>query len=168
MSKDKQAFRAAAAGFTLMEVTLAIGIFMMMALLFSAVVPTIARSAQASNTATQAAELAAHKMDELRSAGFSRLDLSDLASSGIGAIDQPQPSGYPVVSGSASTYVFTSVDNLNSVFPSGSTGTVTIAPDTNAPAGKVDDITVTITWASSGYVGGSYTTRTKIANLISQ
>ena len=156
------------AGFTIIEVTIAVGLFLMMALLFGAAVPSITRSAQASSNATQAAELAMHKMDELRAAGFSRLDQSNLGSSGIGAIDSPQPSGYPLVTGSAATYTFTSVDKLTSLFPNGSTGTVTIAADAAAPAGKVDDVAVTITWTSSGSIGGSYTTRTKIGNLISQ
>ena len=160
--------RSPLTGFTLIEVTIAISIFLMMALLFGAVIPAVTRSAQASSNATQAAELAAHKMDELRAAGFSRLDQNDLASSGIGAIDAPQPTGYPIVSGSATTYTFTAEDKLTSVFPSGSTGTVTIAPDANAPAGKVDDVTVTITWTGGSYIGGSYTTRSKIGNLISQ
>ena len=58
-------------------------VFMMMTLVFAAVFPVALRGAQFSNNYAQAALLAQHKIDQLRAAGFSKMDYTDLNNLGI-------------------------------------------------------------------------------------
>jgi len=140
-------------GFTLVEVMFGMMVFIMMVLIFSAVFPFALRTAEFSNNYSQAALLAQHKIDELQTAGYSRLDYTDLSSLGI--ID---------ASPNASPYSFTTVDNLDGgganhgYFPVGSTGTITIVDyhtmNSSVPTGKMDYVTINITWTSyTGNVG---------------
>jgi prepilin-type N-terminal cleavage/methylation domain-containing protein len=140
-------------GFTLVEVMFGMMIFTMMVLIFSAVFPFALRTAEFSNNYSQAALLAQHKIDELQTAGFSRLDYTDL--NGLGIIDS---------SPNTSPYSFTTVDNLDGggsnhgYFPAGSTGTITIVDyhtlNSGVPAGKMDYATINIRWTSyTGSVG---------------
>ena len=167
--------RRAQAGFTIMEVALALVIFTMMSVLFAAVFPMATRGAQYGGNYTQAAMIAQHKMDQLRSAGFARLDLSDLTN--LAVVDTPQPAGYPAAAPSGMTYSFTTVDGLASsggtqgYFPPGSQGTITICdyallhPSSGIAANTLDYVTVTLTWTGGGLANGSYTTSAVIANL---
>lgn len=156
-------------GFTLMEVMLAMIVFLMMTLMFAAAFPVAVRAARVSNNYAQAAELAQHKIDHLRSASYSNLSSASILQ-GRGIIDSPQPSGYPVsnpagfATGSVQ-YSFTSTDTLTNYFPPGSTGVLTISPDAAAPTGQVLDITVAVNWTGGGASSGSYTVKTKIANF---
>ena len=52
---------------------MALVVFTMMTLMFAAVFPMAVRGAQYSSNYAQAAMLAQHKMDQLRSAGFDKL-----------------------------------------------------------------------------------------------
>jgi len=146
--------RKSARGFTLAEVGLATAVLVLMGLLFGAAVPSILRTPQFSSNYTQAGELAQHKVDQLRAAGYSTLTQSSQLQ-GLGIINAINPDG---------TYDFTTADNLSSFFPDGSTGTLTLTADPNAPAQTVMDIAVTITWTGSTFRGGTYTTRTMISN----
>jgi len=156
-----------------MEVILAMSVFLMMTMLFAAAFPAVVRGAQFSNNYTQGSEMAQHKIEQIRAVGYSKLfdDTSGTALVKLGAIvDAAQPTPYPVANpagfpAGSTAYSFTGTDNLLNFFPIGSVGVVTIAPDTNAPAGRVADVTVTISWTGSGYAGGSFTTRTKVANV---
>ena len=141
-------------GFTLVEVGLATAVLLMMALLFGAAVPSILRGPQFSNNYTQAGELAQHKMDQLRAVGYNAL-AQPTQLEGLGTINGVNADG---------TYDFTTADNLSSFFPAGSTGTVTLTPDPNAPTNAVMDVTVSITWAGGVVHGGTYTTRSMISN----
>ena len=128
-------------------------IFTVMLLIFGAVFPFALRTAEFSNNYSQAALLAQHKIDELQTAGFARLDATDLTSLGI--ID---------ASPNTSPYSFTTVDNLvggganHGYFPVGSTGTITIVDyhtlNSSIPAGKMDYVTINIRWTSyTGNIG---------------
>jgi Tfp pilus assembly protein PilV len=150
--------------FTLAEVMLALIVFLMMTLMFAAVFPIAVRAAHYSNDYAQAALLAQHKLDQLRSAGFDKLDYADLA--GLGIVDQ-------VPNFSGSSYTFTGVDNLDSFFPSGSSGTIVIADYSSLsnvgsppPGGNVYVATVTISWPGTGSVSGSYTSSTMIVSMV--
>jgi Tfp pilus assembly protein PilV len=130
-------------------------IFLMMILMFAAVFPFAVRTAQFSNSYAQAALLAQHKIDELHAAGDSRMDYNDLANLGI--IDSAP--GVP-------PYSFTAVDGLvgngttQGYFPAGSTGAINIVDyntvNAAAPVGKMDYVSVTLTWTTSYGKPGTY------------
>jgi prepilin-type N-terminal cleavage/methylation domain-containing protein len=147
--------RRARYGFTLIEVTMSMIIFLMMIMMFAAVFPFAVRTAQFSNNYAQAALLAQHKIDELHAAGYARMDYNDL--SNLGIIDSA-----PVVS----PYSFTGVDGLvgngttQGFFPTGSTGVIKVvdynAVNAAAPVGQMDYVTVSLTWTTSYGKPGSY------------
>jgi type II secretory pathway pseudopilin PulG len=169
-------------GFTLMEVMLSIGIFLMMTLLFTAAFPLVTSQAQAGNNNNQAAMLAEHKLDQLRSAGFTVLQSPNGNSSdpsqtlqSLGIID-----GSPSANTVPYTADFTTVDNLaitsgtsSGYFPAGATGTLSVqdassvAPPGGAPVASIPGglylVTVTIKWPSTLVVGGTYSASTLIA-----
>lgn len=153
-----------------MEVMLAMIVFLMMTLMFAAAFPVVVRAARVSNNYAQAAELAQHKIDHLRSASYSNLSSASILQ-GRGIIDSPQPSGYgvPNPTTGAVSYTFTNTDGLTNYFPPGSTGVLTISPDTalagTLASGNVKDITVTLNWTGGGASSGFYTVKTKIANF---
>src|SRR5579875_2246469 len=98
---------AASRGFTMIEVCLALVVFLMMTLMFAAVFPTVVRGAKMSDNYTQATFLAQHKLDQLRASGFSRL-----SSPGYPIIDQTQATGYPITGSDGSvSYTFTTADS---------------------------------------------------------
>jgi prepilin-type N-terminal cleavage/methylation domain-containing protein len=148
-------------GFTLIEVSLTLIIFLMMTLMFAAVFPFAIRGAEHSTNYSQAVLIAQHKVDQIKAAGFSHLDYTDL--SGLGIVDAVP---------SSSPYSFTGVDDLdagistNGFFPPGSTGTITIVDystiNAAVPSGVIDYVTVNIKWAGSGISAGSY----QVATLI--
>ena len=140
--------RRSARGFTLAEVGLATVVLLMMGVLFGTAVPSILHAPQFSNNYTQAGELAQHKMDQMRAAGYNTL-LQANQLQGMGIIDARNSNG---------TYDFTTADNLGNFFPAGSTGTIMLAADPNAPANTMLDVTVTIAWTPGTTPGGTYTT----------
>ena len=163
------------AGFTLMEVTLALIVFAMMTVLFAAVFPMTMRGAQYGGNYTQAAMIAQHKMDQIRSAGFGSLDQGHL--SNLSIIDSPQPAGFPVVAGGGTTYSFTSAENLVSsgttqgYFAPGSQGTITVVdyaalhPSSGVPAGSLALVNVSVSWTGGATHDGSYQTSALLANV---
>ena len=166
-------FRRRRAGITITEVALTLIIFAMMTMLFAAVFPMTIRGAQYSGNYSQAAMIAQHKMDQLRSTGAGGLTAGHLAD--ISAIDQAQPAGYPLTVPGGATYSFTTADSLvndgvtHGYFPPGSQGLVTIADYTAAhssggiPGGTLYSVTVTVKWVGGGVSNGSYTTSAIIA-----
>ncbi|MDQ2799699.1 MAG: prepilin-type N-terminal cleavage/methylation domain-containing protein [Armatimonadota bacterium] len=160
--------RLARRGFTMMEVMLALTVFLLMTLMFAAAFPVVLRAAQTSSNYAQAGELAQHKIDQMRAAGVAQLNYANLVN--LNVIDpmaQP-PTGLPA------TFNFASVDNLangngtSGYFPTGSTGTITIVDyhtvNAAVPAGQVDYVTVTIAWPGGGNAAGSY----KVSAMIVQ
>lgn len=167
--------RKSQSGFTLMEVVLAMVIFLMMSVMFAAVFPIAVRAGKLSNNYAQAAQLAQHKIDQVRAAGINKLGYSDLNAAQIIDPMATPPSGLPA------TYTFTAVDGLapsggnGGYFPPGSTGTLTIS-DYNAyltsqgkvspvPTGVMDYITINIQWSGGGVSSGSYTTSALIIKM---
>lgn len=150
----KPSVRRAISGFTLIEVTIAMMIFLMMVLMFAAVFPLAVRGSLFSNNYAQAVSLCQHKMDQLRQEGFNNLSNPSSVLVHDSVIDTPgtQPStGY--------SYSFTSCDNLTSFYPSGATGTIQIAPAPITGGGTLSTVyavTVTITWNTGTGSGSSY------------
>ena len=142
-------------GFTIMEVVLAMTVFLMMVLMFAAAFPLTVRAAQFSSNYAQATQLAQHKIDQLRAAGYGSLNGAALVGTGIidSAATVANPAGSPTGSKS---YSFTAADNLTAYFPAGSTGTVTISPDANSGSSTVLDVTVLLTWTAGNVSSGNY------------
>lgn len=153
--------RTEKSGFTLIEVSLALIVFLMMTLMFAAVFPMALRAAKFSNNYAQAAQIAQHKIDQMRAAGVGNLNYTGL--SGRGIID-PAPNVSP--------YTFTGVDALandgsnHGYFPLGSTGTITVQDyhdfqtaagvTPTVPLGVMDYVTVTLNWTGGGVSTGNY------------
>ena len=142
-----QALRLQAArGFTVAEVMLALTIFTLMILMFGAVYPMMSRGAQYSGNYSQGAMIAQHKMDQLRSAGFSRLDLRDL--SNLTIVDTTQPAGYPMTIRRQHVFFhnhrhLVTNSTTHGYFAPGSPGTVTVVdyavlhPSSGIPTGTM-------------------------------
>ena len=142
-------------GFTIMEVVLAMTVFLMMVLMFAAAFPLTVRAAQFSSNYAQATQIAQHKMDQLRAVGYGSLNGAALAGTGI--IDSATAVANPTGSPSGSTsYSFTASDNLTAYFAAGSGGTVTISPDTNSGSSPVLDVTVLVSWTGGSVSSGNY------------
>ncbi len=162
--------RSSIRGFTIAEVALAMIILAMMTLMFAAVFPMAVRGAQYSSNYAQAATLAQHKMDQLRSAGFSRLftPTGDNSLTSLNIIDAVNADG---------SYDFTTADALindgvtHGYFPPGSVGTVTIVDYADTPTGAAAGaphktlayVTVTLVWTNTGVANSSYSASTIIA-----
>lgn len=153
-----------ARGFTLAEVALAMVILAMMTLMFAAVFPIAVRGAQYSSNYAQAATLAQHKLDQLRSAGYSRLFTPTGTNSltSLNIINAVNADG---------SYDFTVADSLvnsgttKGYFPPGSTGTVTVSNYTanGAPSGVLAYVTVKFVWTNPGASSSSYSASTIIS-----
>lgn len=143
-------------------------VFLGMIVVFGALAPAGLQAARAAGDYSMAADVAHHEIEEVRGLGFASITASNLEGKCI--IDATQPTGYPLsnptgfASGSTS-YSFTTIDNLLSAFPSGATGTLTVAPDQNAPAGEAYDLTATISWTSSTGAQRTYSDSTIMANV---
>lgn len=142
-------------GFTLIEVTVAMMIFLAMVLMFAAVFPLAVRTALFSNNYAQAVALCQHKMDQLRQEGFTNLSDTGNVLSSDSVIDATTPpTAYPY------SYTFTTCDNLASYYPSGATGTITINQATNTAGSAmttVDTVAITIQWTTGSKGTSSYT-----------
>ena len=175
------------AGFTLVELAIAMFVFGMILVLLGAVFPVANRAGHVGGNYAEASFLAQHKIDQLQNLGAAKLDGPTLA--GLGVIDAnngtpivvPNPTGLPA---NMVSYSFTLTDNLvdntksgvfcPGFFPAGSTGIVSVgdyhdltAPHngTNAvvPATLLKSVTVTITWAGPNQGNGTLTTHTAMA-----
>ena len=172
---SRRASRRAERGFSLVEVALALIILTMMGVMFGAVFPMATRGAQYGSNYAQATQIAQHKMDQLRSAQYTRV-VSQTSLAGLAIIDNPQPSGYPMNVNGGAAYSFTTVDGLVSsgaaqgYFAPGSTGIITVCdyaalhPSSGIAAGKMAYVTVTLSWTGGGVSDGSYSTSAIIAN----
>ncbi len=113
--------------FTLVEVMFALFIFVMMALMFSAVIPTAARSSKFGNSYIQAATIAQHKVDQLQAAGYTQVYGAGAALQGLN-ITENAGTTTGTAPNATLTASFTTEDNLLSYFPAGATGTIVITP----------------------------------------
>jgi Tfp pilus assembly protein PilV len=176
--------RRANRAFTLVEVAFSLVVLAMMAFMVAACCPMITRVAASSNYYAQAAFIAQHKIEQIRSAQFTNAVTSskfDDAGSPPDASNYTWLSANKIVDTGQTTapYTFTTVDNLvgtttnPSFFPQGTVGTITITADQNATKClskstncNVVDVTVVITWPSMGVgVTNSYTAVSKMASV---
>ena len=156
----------AARGFTIVEVTLALIVFLLMTLMFAAVFPMAVRAAQSSNTYAQAALVARHKLDQLRSAGKNNLTGTTVATKLITTLNIADAQN------ADGSFDFTTVDNLTGAggyFPAGATGTIVITDASQMaglysppPAGQVVYVTVKVRWTGLSGVASQYQTSTFI------
>jgi Tfp pilus assembly protein PilV len=168
-----------ASGFTIIEVTLALFIFLMMTLMFAAVVPTAARNAQYANTYAYAASICQRKLDQLTEAGWDKLDQADLQNLGI--IDNTPAT----TDGAAVIFTFTNnttssnannPDNLDQLFSGGTNsstrpvGTIRIEPwatttIAGTPTPVLSKVTVTISWRDGRGVPQSFSIITLMTKM---
>lgn len=149
-------------GFTLLETIFALTVFVMIGLVFAAVLPVSMRGARINSHYAQAAALAQHKIAQIRAAGFSASQApSSLAALGI--IDGTTATSLAVpytASFNASDHV-TAAPGGNGLYPPGATATVTVtdyaALNPSVPAGTVNCVAVTVQWPRSATAAGSYT-----------
>lgn len=169
-------FARRTAGFTLVEVSMALVVFLMMTLVFAAIFPIAVRGSKMSDNYAQAAQIAQHKLDQMRAAGFAKLNYAGLTSSGIIDTMSSPPATLPA------TYRFENIDSLVSdgtnggYFPPGSSGTITVQDYATyaaakgvvgglPPVGAVDYVTVTITWVGGGVPSGTYSASAMIIQM---
>jgi len=173
------------AGFTLVEMMIAVFVFWMMIALFGAMLPIAGQGGRSSGSYAQAALLAQHKIDQVRQGGFNKLNGAQMANMGVvdadanGApVTAAVPPGLPARTVS---YSFTTVDNLvdngagKGYFAAGAQGTLSLSPALTVQGGSAPtpaqalQVTVTLTWQKSVNAGGaangsSYSTHTVLAS----
>ncbi|MDH7603165.1 MAG: type II secretion system protein [Armatimonadota bacterium] len=93
-------------GFTLVEVLLSLGVFVVLTLIFSASVPLAHRTAKLNGQYSQAISLCQHKIDQLRAIGYGRINYTELSDAQV--IDE---------SPSYSPFSFTEVDSVEEYLP---------------------------------------------------
>ena len=94
-------------GATLLEVVLATLLLSLGTLLFISVYPTASKTSRMSGNHSQAISVVQHKVDQLRSIGYGRLNYADLRAAGV--VD---------TTSNTSPYRFEQVDALSEQFPS--------------------------------------------------
>ena len=161
MSIVKQITPTKRQGFTLLEAVFALTLFVMIGLLFSAVLPVSQRTARINAHYAQSAALAQHKIAQVRAAGFSSVQ-SPAALASLGIID----AGSATSQAMPYTASFLGADRLisdssgNGLFPAGTTASITVADYAAAnaavPAGTVASVTVTLHWPAGATTSGSY------------
>jgi hypothetical protein len=166
-----------------MEVVLALFIFLMMTMMFAAVIPTAARSARYANSYGVAAAICQRKLDQLAEAGFGKITPTDLHALGI--VDKTAPT----TDGTATVYTFTdntsannpnNPDNLDGYFPGGTnpatraTGTLCVDQWTqgqgyqyvsNSPIVVLYKVTVTVSWRDAAGVPQSLSMNSLISRV---
>lgn len=150
-------------GFTLLEAILALAVLVMIGLLFAAVLPVSLRGARQSSHYAQASALARHKIAQIRGAGFTALQSpATLIAQGIIDPGSASSSAVPYTAGFASADRLLADANGVSLYPAGTTATITVtdyaAKNPAVPVGTVDDVTITIHWPSGTIADGSYST----------
>lgn len=149
------------AGIGLIEVIFALFIFVMMGLMFAAVIPAANRSTRYSNSYVMASQLAQHKIDQIRDAGFTRCNGDNLAQDGL--IDSATPFA---INGTARSFEFTDADSLLEYFPDGASGIVTIdnyLPSYNGSEYSIRQVQVEVRWREGNGPENSYSTAALLA-----
>lgn len=153
--------RKSRVGLGLVEVMFSLFLFMMMALMFAAVIPAATRSSKYTSSYSMAAQIAQHKIDQIRNAGYAKCNGASLAT--LNVIDSATPIA---TNGTAETFSFTTADNLLAYFPSGATGTVTTdnyAPSSTGTGFNIRQVTITLTWRDGGGPTSSFSTSALVA-----
>ncbi len=129
-------------GFTLVEVVLSLGVFVVLTLIFATSVPVAHRTAKMNGQFSQALSLCQHKIDQLRAVGYGRINYTELSDAGI--IDD-SPSSPP--------FSFSEVDEVEDYLPN-ATARLALVQGTNEIRA-----TATITWRSGAQQDKTSTVR---------
>jgi type II secretory pathway pseudopilin PulG len=147
--------------FTMLEVVLAVLFFTMMTLMVAATIPMAARSSRRGADTVQASSLLMHKIDQLQSAGYAKMNGVDLGglniidNTGSGILNSPDPRVNENGDGTGDA-PFTRADNLDAFFANYASqpeGTIELAPyqpslvvGSSPNRYSVIQATVTVTW----------------------
>ena len=132
------------AGFSLVEVMIAMFMVAAGATMFFAMMPMASRTGKMVGNYQQAASVVQHKVDQLRGVGYGRLTYAELLAAGV--ID---------ASPAVPPYSYKTVDGVSSMYPQ-STATINIADHTSV----IKRVTVTLTWTGSPAKPGNGTLTT--------
>ena len=137
----------------MVEVMLSLIIFLMIALMFGAAIPAATRGARYSGTFQQAISVTQHKIDQLREAGYARLNSASIVSRSLADSCS--------VSSTTTTCGFTTTDAITSFFGAGAVGTLVVAPYTPSFVAATNQyslltVTVTLTWKDASKAIHSY------------
>ena len=137
-------------GYSLLDVTLGTFVLAMGVMTFSAIYPEAARASRMNGAYSQALSEAQHKVDQLRSVGYGRLNFTDLRAAGI--IDATP---------TTSPFHFGATDGLVNVLPGG-VGTIT----TSSAGTDLTQVVIHIQWrrGSSTSVLSSHDVTMLVAN----
>ena len=138
-------------GFNLIEIILAVFMLGMATLVFAGLYPPAARCSHKSGNYSQAISAVQHKVDELRSVGYGRLDYTNLQSAGI--ID---------ASPATAPFHFEVTDGLGTILPN-AVGTISFT----SAGTNLTQATVQVTWsgAPGKAMDGSHAVSVLIANI---
>ncbi|MCC2671962.1 MAG: hypothetical protein K0Q72_4433 [Armatimonadetes bacterium] len=117
-------------GYSLIDVALGSLVMAAGVLIFAAFYPTAARGSKMAGAYSQASSEVQHKVDQIRSVGYGRINYTDLKAAGI--ID---------ASPNASPFRFEQIDGLSNLLWS-PIGTITVA----SAGTNLTQVTVTLTW----------------------
>lgn len=138
LSFNRRQLRPAArnrAAFTLIEVMIAMIVFVSLVMVFSGTIPLARKTASANGQYAQAISLCQHKIDQLRAVGYGRLTYTELLDAGI--IDT-----YP----KTTPFSFVTTDDVATVLVQ-PTATVTL----ESAGTDMTKATITITWKNTTY-----------------
>lgn len=143
------------AGFTLLELAMALFVLSVIALIFASTVPSAAKMSHMNGQYAQASSLCQHKIDQMRAVGFGRLTYAELSDAGI--IDR-----YP----SIPPYSFAQVDAVGNYLPEPSTRITVEQVPGQSQALKV---TASVSWKTARHQShtSGLTVTALIANLVS-
>jgi prepilin-type N-terminal cleavage/methylation domain len=152
--------RTRCAGFTLVEVMIALMVFAFLSLVFATSLPVSRKASRMNSQYTQAANLCQHKIDQLRARGYGGLTYTELKNTGV--IDST-PTSAP--------YSFTGVDGVRSILDSPTTEIRVDTPTTTeVPISNVRSVTkkvtVTVRWKKTSF--GSEVSEMSLTALITQ
>lgn len=134
-------------GFSLVELTVAVSVFALAALMFVALYPTASKAAKMTGSYSQAISIVQHKVDQLRAVGYGSLNYTNLANAGL--ID---------TSTSTMPFHFEAVDGLANELKS-PVGTINVS----SYAANVSQVDISLTWQDGP---GSPGTRTHAVSIL--
>jgi prepilin-type N-terminal cleavage/methylation domain-containing protein len=128
-------------GFTLIEVMISMMVLVVLAMIYTACMPAAKKAGQVNGQYSQAISLCQHKIDQLRAAGFGKINYTELSDGGI--IDDA-----PTVS----PFHFDEVDEVSTYLPPPITQARAIVTVTDSdPSDEQLQVTVTVTWKNATY-----------------
>jgi len=158
----------------LFEVLISVLLFVLMVLMFAAVVSAAHRASEFGNGYAQAVSLAQKKIDQMQELGFTGVyTTSTMTATGTDQVADANPtvSGTPPALGSSITYTFTTVDKLDHYFATNGTtskpsGTIVVTPYQTSGTVTLLQAQVTVTWPQPSGPNSSYTINTIIPKSV--